>query len=37
MLIPTGGTILKAGDKVVVFGTAAVMDTAMLPFGEDKS
>ncbi|MFR5879834.1 MAG: Trk system potassium transporter TrkA [Cloacibacillus evryensis] len=37
MLIPTGGTILKAGDKVVLFGTAAVMDTAMLPFGEDKS
>ena len=37
MLIPPGGTILKAGDKVVLFGTAAVMDTAMLPFGEDKS
>ena len=37
MLIPTGGTILRAGDKIVVFGTAAVMDTAMLPFGEDKS
>lgn len=37
MLIPTGETILEAGDKVVVFGTAAVMDTAMRPFGEDNS
>ncbi|MDO5114565.1 MAG: Trk system potassium transporter TrkA [Synergistaceae bacterium] len=37
MLIPTGGTKLMAGDKIVLFGTADVMELAMRPFGEDRA
>ncbi|MDO4988049.1 MAG: Trk system potassium transporter TrkA [Synergistes sp.] len=36
MLIPTGGTILKSGDKILVFASADVINDAMHPFGEDK-
>ena len=36
LFIPTGVTRLESGDKVVLFGTAAVMSEAMRPFGEEK-
>lgn len=36
MFIPTGHTILNAGDKIVLFGTASVINAAMRPFGEEK-
>ena len=33
MLIPTGQTELLSGDKIVIFGTAASMETALALFG----
>lgn len=36
MLIPTGQTQLMAGDKVVIFATASMIDEAARQFGEDR-
>ena len=36
MFIPTGHTVLRAGDKVVLFGAASVINDAMRPFGDGK-
>lgn len=33
MLIPTGQTELRGGDKIIIFGTAASMDAALAIFG----
>ena len=33
MLIPTGRTELRGGDKIIIFGTAASMEAALAIFG----
>ena len=33
MLIPTGQTELRGGDKIIIFGTAASMEAALAIFG----
>ena len=33
MLVPTGQTELRGGDKIIIFGTAASMEAALAIFG----